>query len=469
MGLTGRVLETVRRRGLLRGGECVLVAVSGGADSVALLHVLHDLRAELGLTLHVGHVHHGLRPDAGCDADLVAALSRRLGLPFHLERVTVDRDRGAGGDVPWAGLEAEARRARYQAFRRLAAATGADRVATAHTADDQAETVLMRLLQGAGPRGVAGIPPVRGIFIRPLIEVHRAGIEGDLRARGVSWAEDPMNRDRRFLRARIRHELLPFLETRFGPGVADRLCRSADLARGLTADLERRAAEVIDQAGWTDGAGVVLPVAALEALSPELAVESVRLAAVRAGAPPGLRGPSHRAIARVVDPATRAARTRLGPLALERSGRWLRVGPRRLPPVGEHVWAVPGRLVLAAVGQALEARAFPLPPGYVPPSDPLVAAFDAGQVPATLVVRGRRPGDRFPPFGAPGSRRLKSVLAAAGVPRWERDRVPLVEAAGEIAWVVGIRRGRMAPVGPDTRRILEVTAHAAVAAAPAPE
>jgi tRNA(Ile)-lysidine synthase len=467
--LTPRVLESIRSRQLLAGGETVLVAVSGGADSVALLLVLGDLRAVLGIVLLVGHVHHGLRPEADRDAELVGRLCARLGVPFHLERVAVDRKGTSRGDEPWSGVEAEARRVRYAAFRRLAAATGAARVATAHTADDQAETVLMRLLQGAGPRGLAGIPPIRDLFIRPLIDVRRTEIEADLRRRGEPWVEDAMNRDARFLRARIRHDLLPFLETRFEPRLVARLGRSADLTRALVADLDRRAAEVLDGAARSTAAGLVLPVATLAGLSPELAAETVRLAAMRAGAPPSLRAPSFRAIARAIDPAIHATRARLGRLALERSGRWLRVGPRGLPALGEHVWAVPGCLALPALGARLEARVFPRPPGYAPPGDPLHVAFDAARMPSVLAVRARRAGDRFTPFDAPTSRRLKSFLVAAGIPRWERDRIPIVEAGGEIAWVVGLRRGRMAPVMPDTRRILEVTVHGPVAAAGAPE
>jgi tRNA(Ile)-lysidine synthase len=278
-----------------------------------------------------------------------------------------------------------------------------------------------------------------------------------------------MNRDPRFLRARIRHELLPFLEARFEPRLVPLLGRSADLTRTLVADLDRRAAQVLDRAGRSTAAGLVISVATLGGVSAELATEIVRLAAVRAGAAPGLRAPSLRAIARAVDPVTTAARTQLGHLAIERSGRWIRVGPRRLPALGEHVWCVPGCLALSAIGASLEARLFSRPAGYMPPRDARRVAFDAAGMPPALVVRARRRGDRFSPFGAPGSRRLKSFLLDAGVPRWERDRIPLMEAAGEIAWVVGLRRGRVAPITPETHRILEVTVHGPVAAVSARE
>ncbi|HKW94003.1 MAG TPA: tRNA lysidine(34) synthetase TilS, partial [Methylomirabilota bacterium] len=220
---------------MLRGGERVLVGVSGGPDSVALLDALCVLRPALDLALSVVHVHHGLRPEADAEADGVRHLCEALGVPCHVERVSVK------GAPPWDGLEAESRRARHAAFRRVARAVSADRIATGHTADDQAETVLMRLLQGAGPRGLGGIAPTRGLLISPLIETRRAALLEHLTARGLRWVEDPSNREARFLRNRIRHDLLPFMAEVTATSVVDALCRSAAAARAVVADLEARA------------------------------------------------------------------------------------------------------------------------------------------------------------------------------------------------------------------------------------
>ena len=194
--------RTIRRHAMLAGGETVLVAVSGGADSVALLHLLLGLGPEWRLRLHVLHVDHQLRADSARAADFVQALGARLCVPVEVATVTVE---------PRGSLEAAARAARYAALETCAARVGADRVALGHTADDQAETVLMRLVQGAGVRGISGIPPVRGRIIRPLIELRRTALEAELRRAELSWAEDPSNRDPKFLRNRIRHELLPLL------------------------------------------------------------------------------------------------------------------------------------------------------------------------------------------------------------------------------------------------------------------
>jgi len=441
---------------MLRGGERVLAAVSGGPDSVALLDVLAELRAPLGLVVSVVHVHHGLRPEADTDADFVLDLCTRLGLPGHVERVTVKRA------PPWDGLEAESRRARHTALQRAARAVGATRIATGHTADDQAETVLMRLLQGAGPRGLGGIPPVRGLLISPLIDTRRVEIVEHLRARGLVWVEDATNRDVRFLRNRIRHDLLPFMAELTGASIVESLCRAASATRAVVADLEARARADLERLATREPSGFTIDVSALEAGSVELGAEILRQAAAAQGETRPLRGPAQRAIRGLLggEPSRRAVR--LGRLVAERSGRWLRVGPAALPALASREWAPPGELTLREIGRRLTASIIARSGDYVVPREPGRVAFDADALPAALTVRARRRGDVFSPFGAPASgpaavRRLKSFLIDADVPRWQRPRTPLVEAGGHIIWVAGVRRGRDAPVTAATTRVLELT------------
>jgi tRNA(Ile)-lysidine synthase len=441
---------------MLRGGEAVLAAVSGGPDSVALLDVLCALRSPLDLTLSVVHVHHGLRPEADADAHAVRRLCETLGVSCHVEHVAVKQA------PPWDGLEAEARRARHAALLRVARATGAARVATGHTADDQAETVLMRLLQGAGPRGLGGIAPVRGRLISPLIETRRADVVEHLRGRGLTWVEDASNRDVRFLRSRLRHDVLPFLAEVAGASVVESLCRSAAAARAVMADLEARARADLDRLATRETAGLVLDVAALEARPLELAAEMLRQAAAGLGETRPLRGPAQRALRRLLAETPRRRAVRLGRLVAERSGRRLRVGPVTLPAIPTRAWPLPGVLALPEIGGRLTAQIVPRGAGYTVPREPFRAAFDARALPAGVTVRARRTGDVFTPFGAPpvggtpARRRLKSFLIDAGVPRWQRPRTPLVEAGGEIIWVAGVRRGALAPVTASTTTILEL-------------
>lgn len=441
---------------MLRGGECVLAAVSGGPDSVALLDVLCELRVSLGLVVSVVHIHHGLRPEADADADFVLGLCTRMGLAGHVERVTVKRA------PPWDGLEAESRRARHAALQRVAREVGATRIATGHTADDQAETVLMRLLQGAGPRGLGGIPPVRGLLISPLIETRRTEVVEHLRARGQAWVEDASNRDVRFLRNRIRHDLLPFMAGLTGASIVESLCRSASAARAVVADLEARARADLERLATREPAGFTIDVSALEVGAVELGAEILRQAAAAQGETRPLRGPAQRAMRALLGGAPRRRAVRLGRLVAERSGRRLRVGPAALPALETRVWSPPGELALPEIGRGLTASIMARDRDYAVPRDPHRVAFDADALPVTLTVRARRGGDVFAPFGAPAFgpatvRRLKPFLIDAGVPRWQRPRTPLVEAGRHIIWVAGVRRGRSAPVTEATTRVLELT------------
>ncbi len=467
--LVAGVLATIRSHGLLLGGETVLVAVSGGADSVALVHILAALRPRLGLTLHAIHVDHGLRPEAGADADFVSALCRRWKVPLHVERVVVEGSEGLPG-AGEGGLEAAARRARYAAFLARATGCGASRIATGHTADDQAETVCMRLLEGAGPRGLAGIPISRGPYIRPLLETTRGDIARHLRDRGLPWVEDPSNRDRRFLRNRIRHDVLPFLAATWDPAVVGALCRGAAVARAAVSRLDAVAAQELARLAEPCPGGLRLPIAALDALPPEVAAEVVRGGLSRLGATAPLRAHAHRAIGRMlaIEPPRRAFR--VGPVRLDRSGQWLRLATAvATPGLLSRCWRPPGTLMLPEVGLALEGRWLTRSDAWALPGDARRAVFDADGLAAELTVRARRPGDRFAPFGGPGRRRLKAVLAEAGIPRWDRDRIPLLEMGGEIVWVAGVSRGRAAPVTSRTDRILEVTLTAPLAAHGTPE
>ena len=226
--LTTRLRASIARFQMLHAGDRVGVAVSGGADSVGLLRLLLDLRAEFAIQLSVLHFHHGMRgEDADRDAAFAADLAAVHGLPFDSDRADVSE---IARRNKW-NLEDAARRLRYQFFQSHAAAGRVDRVAVAHTADDQAETLLAHLLRGTGPTGLASIYPVAGIVVRPLLEIRRNEIREYLNSIGQAWREDQTNLDTRRLRARIRYRLLPLLETEFQPAVVAQLGRLAGLAR----------------------------------------------------------------------------------------------------------------------------------------------------------------------------------------------------------------------------------------------
>ena len=430
---------------MLAGGETVLVAVSGGADSVALLHLLSSLVLEWRLRLHILHVDHQLRAESAADADFVRALGARLGIPVDVATVSVDRQ---------GSLEAAARAARYAALETCAARVGAGRIALGHTADDQAETVLMRLVQGAGVRGLSGIPPVRGAIIRPLIELRRSALEAELRLAGLTWVEDETNRDPKFLRNRIRHELLPLLSDSYNPEVAAALVRMAGLARDTVGALDQAAAAELDRlAVWGDRAAIVR-LEALRALPRSVAAEVLRQAAARLGSRAPLRAWAHRGLKRVFAVPAPRRTFKLGGVTVEVSGSLARLATAPLPALTERTVIVPGRTELPEIGQALEARLVGAD-AYAIPREPSRVAFDADDLGTLLVVRARRRGERFMAFGG-AERRIKTLLIEAKVPRWDRSRVPVIEAGGTIVWVGHLRRGAACRVTARTRRVLEL-------------
>lgn len=254
-----RVTATLRDHAMVTPGESVLVAVSGGADSLCLLHALVELRRLFRLEIGVFHFDHRLRRGSADDARYVAAVAGRLGLPLHASAAGT---RPAPGD----SVEDWAHRARYEAFALAMRDAGATRGATGHTRDDQAESVLLGLFRGGGLSSVAGIDPVAGPFIRPLIDTSRAEVEAFCRARRLRPREDATNADTRLLRNAIRHRVLPALERANGRDVRPALARTAAILRRDAEELDRQAAEAIVELVEETPAGVRVPATALATL-----------------------------------------------------------------------------------------------------------------------------------------------------------------------------------------------------------
>ena len=432
---------------MFAGGETIVAAVSGGSDSVALLHVLRCLAPEWRLSLHALHVDHRLRPDSARDGEFVDRLAIQLGIPAEVVAVDV----GPGGS-----REAAARIARYRALEDYADRVDAQCIAVAHTADDQAETVLMRALEGTGVRGLAGIPPTRGRIIRPLLAERRDALRAMLVDAGIGWIEDPSNEDRVFLRNRIRHELLPALREAYNPAIVEALVRLAGLARATTSAVESVAARELGRLARLGPTEVVLPLIELRALPGEIASEVLRQGASRLGVRGPLRAWAHRGLRRaLVRPAPRRAFT-LGGMTIEVSGDHLRLARGPTAAVETRTVPIPGRLPLPEAGLLLESSLGPREACAVS-GNPWCVVFDADTLAEPLIVRSRRAGDRMTPFGARQERRVKRLLMEAKLPRWERARVPIVQAGPHIAWVGGVRRAALAPVTAATRRVVQLT------------
>ena len=424
----------------------VLVMVSGGADSVCLLHVTAQL---LGAgRVHALHVNHGLRAAAGEDERFCAGLCARLGVELHIERV----------EIPARGnTEANAREARYDAAERVRASGGLDLIATGHTASDQVETILYRLVSSPGRRALLGMEPVRGRLVRPLLAVPRGETRAYCEEAGLPWTEDESNADRRLARNLLRLEVLPLLRQINAGADANVLATAAAAARrGAGARAGGEGGAGTHRRGRRPaGGGRGAPGGRASARAP---------AACCAGSPrlpPAPRSPSAR-----MTPARSSALP-----SGEEAGRWtwevgcqatieygiVRFGRGRAdsPPSAPAALAIPGRCRFGE-WEVVSERDPPAPAGDLGSVDrPLL---DAQRIANTLTVRAWRDGDRMKPLGLDGTKSLQDLFGDRKVPRSLRRSLPVVESDGEIAWVAGVAVSERFRVGPDTLATVRLTA-----------
>jgi tRNA(Ile)-lysidine synthase len=415
----------VRESGLVRAGEPLLVLLSGGADSVCLLEVC----VRLGARVEALHVNHGLRAEADADEAFCRELCERLGAPLSVERVAIAAaEPGVAGNV-----QAEARAARYAAAEGRVASSGGD-YATAHTASDQAETVLYRLAVSPGRRALLGMEARRGRLVRPLLGVTRGETRAYCEARGLAWCEDPANADPRFARARIRLAVLPVLHE-LNPAAERNVAETALLLRDEAHVLEKAVDDALERVGRP-----VAPVTALRELPPalarlvlrRLAEEAVgRQAAFSRADADAVLALAERGGTRSLDlPGGVVAIAEYGTLRFRRSGSGTAAGATAAP---ESVrLPVPGRVRFGD----WEVEARPVERGEAAGGDEEVVA--AERLGDAVTVRAWRAGDRMRPAGLGGSKSLQDLFVDRKVPRALRAELPLVEARGEIAWVAGL-------------------------------
>ncbi len=411
------------------------VAVSGGADSVCLLHLLLELAAARDLHLTVLHLNHRLR---GPESDADAAFVRDLALNLCLPAVLRDSDVAA---IP-GNLEQAARAARLAFFRQMIASGAVDRVAVGHTASDQAETVLYRFLRGSGSAGLAGVRPVTSSgIIRPLLAIERSEVEHYLRHRHISWREDSTNTSPRFARNRIRHELLPELARSWNPAIARTLAHTADWALAeeeyWAAETDRLAAEHL----LPNGSGLLLRTDVLAALPLAAARRLVRRAVEQVKG--NLRGVEFSHIAAILEIASRSRGNGgcgLPGVRIVRSFEWLRFsaagGNSEVASYSVHA-PVPGIVRVPGGGPALsteliEKTETSARPGYVYNEE--IGCLDWCALSGPLVFRNWRPGDQYQPLGSAGEQKIKTLFQEARVPSWERPVWPILTNGVSILW-----------------------------------
>jgi len=464
--LREQVRGTIRRYQMLQTGQRVLVAVSGGADSVGLLHLLHSFSEELGIELAVAHLNHKLRGEqADQDEAYVRRLCRDLGVPCYVASQDVaKRAREAGLSVEEAG-----RCARYEYFSTLAEQHGFTRVALGHTASDRVETLLINLLRGTGLYGLRSIPPVRGIFVRPLIATRREAVAEYCRQQGLKPRCDRTNLETSdFLRNKIRLELLPLLDEEYSEDPHRALLRVVRAAEEELAWTEPLVKQEFKEVASVEVGSVKLDRTRLRELPPGLQHRLLRRAIVELlGAATNVGEVHYEALRELIDEGQTGAELHLPGKVLARIGYTeleLITGERaQHQPRCDEPWcyelSVPGATEIPEVGMLVCAELLPDRPSDLGDVAGGHIVVDADIVGSKLYVRNRQRGDCMQPLGMGGHKKVQDLFVDEKVPQQQRDCIPLVvDNQGRIIWAVGLRMGEQFRVTKDTTKFLKLSA-----------
>ena len=460
--------RALRKTASLAPGERIAVAVSGGADSVALLHLFLEIREQAGIVLSVVHFNHKLRGKA-CDADekFVKKLAAAHGLEFYVAHEDIagraKRERG--------NLEEVARKARYAFFEKLVREERIAKIAVAHTADDQAETVMAHILRGTGLAGLGGIHPQAGAVFRPLLNVRREELRRYLRAKRQRWREDATNLDTKRMRARIRQKLMPLLQKNFQPAVVGHLCQLAELAREDEAYLDAQVGQwrkaLAQESPCEARVALADLLAGPKALQARLLRQIVRNVKPRGGQLSSIH------VAAVLDLAAQKDSGKAlqlpGGVEVRRDCDSIRFRATEIAAVPTRQESAPreycykldlrsgsAELPLVALSRRLSFRVIDWPAEGRETSE-TGAVLDRDRLRLPLVVRNWRSGDAMRPLGHQKRHKLARLLNEKSVSRWEKETWPVLTSGGELAWVRGLPVSAELAAGAKTRKAVLIT------------
>lgn len=454
--LRQQVKKTIDKYEMLQPGDGVVIGVSGGPDSMALLRVLWELRQELHLSLYVAHLNHGLRPEGEEEKKFVQKAAVTLGLPFFYQKADVvawQKER----NIP---LQEAAREVRYAFLNEVAQKLGASKIALGHTADDQVESIVMRFLRGSGSRGLAGIPPVRdAIYIRPLLECWRGQIEDFLQKKKISFVTDPSNRYLHYLRNRIRHELIPLLKM-YNPNLSHTLWQMAEIFRAeeeyWESLLQEKFSAFVRQQKKD---ALILDIPLLQKLPLAMQWRVMRQAIRDCLGHLRRIGFIHVLdITRLIQ-SPEPNKTLLLPhgLRITKSYQTLTLALHtEQPPSFSYQILGPGYVEIPEIGRAMNLEITSHPPLSKGTASPNVALLDFDHLDFPLLIRSFRPGDRIQPLGMEKEKKIKDLFIDLKIPVRQRRLIPLLFKNDQILWVAGIRLDHRARLKPETQRVLRV-------------
>jgi len=448
------IITAAKRHAMFSPGDKVLVAVSGGPDSVAMLHALHTHSTELGITLHVAHLNHSIRGEqSNLDEVFVRNLAHSLKLPITVGKV----------DVPALrvemrlGEEEAGRVARLKLFQDTTTELDTNKIAVGHTADDRAESVLLNIIRGCGVDGLGSIRPVSTNIVRPLIEATRSDIERYIAEHALPYRIDESNADVTYARNRVRHELIPMLEREFNPEVRNALVRLAEIASAQSDFMEGLTESALHEVAYGSGLDAGLFLRLPEAVQ----AQTIRNEILR------LKGDLKDVTFEQVESVIEALRSETdftitlpsGEIYASRKGNVFRIRRReKLPAIQpfDHALQVPGAVSVPAIGVTFHCYLVENPVARRLPDDE--AMIDADSVIGALRVRNVRPGDRIVPLGMLGSKKLQDVFVDKKLPRRTRARAAVVVDDEKALWVVGVVASDLGKVTETTKKAIHLSA-----------
>lgn len=447
-----KVKTTIKKHSMLSDGETVLVGLSGGPDSVCLLHVLHNLRDEFSLKLHAVYIDHNLRPDeTPAEIAFCKTLCERLSVPLIIKLLDVKsfaREQGLN-------KQEAARQLRYWVFDEISFSIKADRIALGHNADDQIETLLMRLLRGAGPQGLSGIPPVRKNIIRPLIDIERTEIEDFLDELRVNYITDSSNLKDYYLRNKLRHIFIPELK-KINPSISLTTAKTMDILREEESYFELIVTKTMMRliSRKTDKR-IELFLVPMEAMGKVILRRVLRRAIDETRGLKGLEFSHIEDIIDLIKQGQHGDRLNL-PKGLRVIKNYsLLVITSELPlRIKEYTLVVPGEVALTEIRTVICAALEETAGNYG--DGKTVVFLDADKAGTLLRVRPREKGDFFYPMGFGKKKKLQDFFVDAKVPRDERDIIPLIAAGDDIVWIAGYRADERFKVTANTRSFLKL-------------
>jgi len=456
--LIQEVLKTIYKYDMLEKGDHVVIGVSGGPDSICLLHILNYLKSDLDLSISIAHIEHGFRGQASIDdAQFVKELGNKMGIEVFVQYIDVPKLVEESKESP----EEVGRDVRYDFYDEILSKTGADKVALGHNLDDQIETILMRILRGTGTRGLGGIPPVRDdIYIRPLIETSREDIMAFLDQGNFQYRIDKTNLEDIYHRNNIRLRLIPYLEKKYNPNLKQTLLRMAQILRQDNLYLDSLSNNEYKELSSKDTKGIFLKGKAIKCL-PYPIKTRVLLMGIEE-----LKGSTRDiSFGHVIDIIDLLENGTVGAcvmlpekMIVEKTynGIYLTYSHRIFNEFTPYKYKlkIPGRCYIQETGTTLSTQVVSFNDFKRIGKDESVGQFDFDKIKGDLIVRNRRPGDRFRPLGLAGTKKLKDFFIDEKIPIQIRDIIPLLISGSDIAWVIGFRISDDFKINEGTRKIL---------------